>query len=192
MFVAWLTQWLPPASPAVIAVLRRVAVVCRAVAVSYSSERERERERERAARSLAIVVLGFKCGHRRLTFGGLWEPPNFLHQPLGSYSSVFRVHQMSFLRSVSEGWVFSSAEVRASWRLLSPPSPSALANQLPTTFPATGTSLESRGCTVFDSLLGGQASGGVGLDVLNCCEPFPPLVGVLLFHFHQFLVVNPL
>ena len=44
---------------------------------------------------------------------------------------------------------------------------------------------EFRRGTVSDSLFRGQPVGGVGLDVLNSGEPFPPLVGVLLSHFHS-------
>ncbi|KAJ8443232.1 hypothetical protein Cgig2_017225 [Carnegiea gigantea] len=43
--------------------------------------------------------------------------------------------------------------------------------------------------TTFSSKPNGLcAPGGVGLYVLNSGEPFPPLVGVLLSHFHPVLV----
>ncbi|KAJ8438832.1 hypothetical protein Cgig2_023024 [Carnegiea gigantea] len=149
--------------------LDRVAVVCRAVAVSDSSkterERERERESERAVRSLAIVVMGFKRGHRRSPGAAVVPAP----AAICSYSSVFRIHQAG-------RWFLSS------------PAPSASANQSLAIFPASGISSESRRRTVSDCLLRGQPGGGVGLDVLNSGEPFPPLVGVLHFLFHPFLV----
>lgn len=102
----------------------------------------------------------------------------------------FSRHLVSFLKSFFEDWAFSSPDVRDNL------ADGFYPRRLPLHRQISRRRLfkrpKSRRCPVSDSILQGKPCGGVGLVVFNSDEPFPPLVGVLLFHLLLFLVGNTL
>ncbi|KAJ8440513.1 hypothetical protein Cgig2_022954 [Carnegiea gigantea] len=154
----------------------RVAVVCRAVAVSCSAESVREK----GSRShTGLRGLGFrKRSSETCWVLGLREPPISLHRsPVAHVAGFSSASGGGFLLCRSEGW--------AGRPCLSPPAPSVPAYQSPATFPATGNLPEFRRQTVSDSLFRGQPGGGLGLDVLISGEPFVPWVALPLYQYYS-------
>ncbi|KAJ8445847.1 hypothetical protein Cgig2_027928 [Carnegiea gigantea] len=121
-------------------------------------------QREGGSRSLT--------GHRGLGFErGLREPPTSPSPAAGCSLLGFSRASGEFLRSCPQGLGFSSAKVRAG--LVGGFCP----RRLPLRRHISRQRPESRrifASTVSDSLFQGEPGGGIGFDVVNSGEPFPP------------------